>query len=216
MLIANKTTAKISINKKFNPGFMILSPLIAYFKISAPYVKGRQYDKGLINLGKFGRGINKPHKKIMGNLKKLEKVWASKTSLTETAINKPKKVEVIEIKKILTIAGSQLISERSVKSTAKNRGTRALKTPKIMAPLVLANIKVFKSIGANKSRLKEACFFSKVIVTASIEVVPKRIDKDIKPGKKPGISTGASVLKKNIKVQEIGKSSPQLILGGFK
>lgn len=57
MLIANKITVKISINKKFNPGLMILAPLMAYFKISVPYVKGRQYDKGLINLGKFCRGL---------------------------------------------------------------------------------------------------------------------------------------------------------------
>jgi hypothetical protein len=33
----------------------------------------------------------------MGNRKKLEKVWASKTSLTATAMNSPKKVEATAI-----------------------------------------------------------------------------------------------------------------------
>jgi hypothetical protein len=39
----------------------------------------------------------------MGKRKKLEKVWASKTSLTETAMNSPKKVEVTARRKILIL-----------------------------------------------------------------------------------------------------------------
>lgn len=41
-------------------------------------------------------GINSPHKNNIGNLKKLEKVWASNTSLTDMAINKPSKAEVTQ------------------------------------------------------------------------------------------------------------------------
>jgi len=38
-------------------------------------------------------GKNTPQRKIMGKRKKLEKVWASKTSLTAAAIKRPRKVE---------------------------------------------------------------------------------------------------------------------------
>jgi hypothetical protein len=43
-------------------------------------------------------GKNNPQRKIMGNRKKLENVWASKTSLTEVAMNNPIKVEAMEIR----------------------------------------------------------------------------------------------------------------------
>jgi hypothetical protein len=152
----------------------------------------------------------------MGNLKKLEKVWASKTSLAETEINKPRNAEVTEIKKIPGKAGNQLIPDISVKTTAMSSGKSALKIPKITAPPVLANIKVFKEMGASKRRSKEACFFSKVMVTASMEVVPKSIDRETSPGRKSGISTEPPDLRKNIRVQEKGNIIPQLILGGFR
>src|SRR5690554_1122502 len=160
--------------------------------------------------------MKRPQRKIIGKRKKLENVWASKTSFTETAINRPIKVEVIEINKILIRAGNQLIPETSVKKTASNRGTRALKIPNTIAPAVLANIRIFKSIGAKSRRSKEACFFSKVIVTASMEVVPKRIDKETKPGRTSRILSGSPLLRKNIRAQATGNTKPQLILGGFK
>ena len=44
-------------------------------------------------------GKNKPHKKTIGKRRKLEKVCASKTSLTETATNRPRNVELTAMKK---------------------------------------------------------------------------------------------------------------------
>jgi len=119
----------------------------------------------------------------MGNLKKLENVCASKTSLTETAINKPRKVEVTAISKILPKAGNQLTSDKSVMKRAKKIGTKALRTPKIMAPVVFASIRRLRSSGAKRSLSKERLFLSKVIVTASMDVVPKRMDMDTTPAK---------------------------------
>jgi len=48
-------------------------------------------------------GKNNPHRNIMGNLKKLENVCASKTSLTEVAINSPMNVDAIEMRTIEAI-----------------------------------------------------------------------------------------------------------------
>lgn len=113
----------------------------------------------------------------------MEKVCASKTSFTDTAIKRPKRVEVTEIKKTAPMTGSQLILDRWVRKDANKTGTNALNRPKRMAPLVLASIKKFRSRGANRSLSKERLLLSKVMVTASTEVVPKRIDRPITPGR---------------------------------
>ena len=89
-------------------------------------------------------------------------------------------------------------------------------TPKIIAPVVLANIKRFKLMGASSKRSKERLLRSKVMVTASIEVVPKRTERAMTPGKILLISTALSERTKNINVQEMGKMIPQLILGGLR
>jgi hypothetical protein len=48
-------------------------------------------------------------RKSIGKQKKFEKVWASKTWLTETAINSPRKVEVMATSTSLPRIMSQLI-----------------------------------------------------------------------------------------------------------
>src|SRR5690554_4954882 len=161
-------------------------------------------------------GINKPQRKIMGNRKKLEKVCASKTSLTETAINKPRKVEITAIGRTPVSVNIQLIPERSVKKEAKRTGTKALTIPKMMAPVVLASINRLRLIGASKSRSKDRFLLSKVMVTASIEVVPNSMDKAMTPGRISRISTSPADRIKNIRVHETGKIMPQLMLGGFR
>jgi hypothetical protein len=50
-------------------------------------------------------GKKSPHGKIIGKRKKLEKVWASKISLTETAIKSPRRVNMMPIKMMAGIAG---------------------------------------------------------------------------------------------------------------
>lgn len=160
--------------------------------------------------------MNRPHKKTMGNLKKFEKVWASKTSLTDTAIKSPRNVEVMAIKTILKIRGNQLIPGNPTQNKAKMIGTKAFKIPKATAPLVLAIIKRLRSMGARSNLSKDLPFFSKVIVTASIDVVPKSIDIAIMPGKIERISTSVCDRRKNISIQAKGKIMPQLIFGGLR
>ena len=53
---------------------------------------------GLNNAGNLSMGINNPQRNIIGKRTKLEKVCASNTSLTDTEINRPRKVEVTAIK----------------------------------------------------------------------------------------------------------------------
>jgi len=161
-------------------------------------------------------GINSPQRNIMGKRTKLEKVWASNTSLTDTEIKRPKKVEVTAIKTILRMVVSQLTPERSTIKEAMMAGTMAFKIPKMIAPVVLASINRFRLIGASNNLSKERLLRSKVMVTASMEVVPNRTAKDMTPGRILLISIALSDRTKNISVQAKGKIRPQLILGGFK
>ena len=118
----------------------------------------------------------------MGNRKKLEKVWASKTSLTETAMNRPRNVDVAAMRTTAGKAALQAALDKSVKKAAKMTGTKALATPKRIAPEVLASIKSSRGMGASSSLSKDRPFFSKVTVTASMEVVPKRMETATTPG----------------------------------
>ena len=152
----------------------------------------------------------------MGNRKKLEKVWASKTSLTDTAMNSPKNVEDMAISIIAGTKAIQMVPERSVKKTAIIIGTNALTEPNRMAPEVLASISRFSEIGANSNLSKERLLFSKVTVTASMEVVPKRTEIATTPGRILGIlSNPVPDLMKNILVHANGNIKPQLMLGGL-
>jgi len=191
------------------------APFMENLRRSVPYVSGRIYEIGFNNKGKLSIGINKPQRNTIGKRKKLKKVWASNTSLTEIAMNKPKKVEVIEISTIPKIADNQSIPDISATNEANNIGTKALTIPNTIAPVVLASIRRLRLMGASNSLSKERLFLSKVIVTASIEVVPNRTDKAITPGKIPLIFKVLSDRMKNIRVQARGKIMPQLILGGL-
>jgi hypothetical protein len=54
--------------------------------------------------------------------------------------------------------------------------------PKRIAPVVLEIIRRLRLIGASRSLSKDRFFLSKVMVTASIDVVPNNIEIDITPG----------------------------------
>jgi hypothetical protein len=71
-------------------------------------------------------------------------------------------------------------------------------------------------MGASNNLSKDRFFLSKVMVTASIEVVPNKTDKAMTPGRIPLMSTAPPERIKNISVHETGKTIPQLMLGGFK
>ena len=160
-------------------------------------------------------GTNKPHRKPW-KAKKLEKVWASKTSLTVTAIKRPKNVEVTARKKTLAKTINQFIPAKFIRNEANTTGMKAFRRPKRIAPEVLASIKIFKSMGARSKRSKERLLLSKVMVTANIEVVPNKMDMAMTPGKMLRISTGDWERTKNIRVQARGNIIPQLMLGGFR
>jgi len=89
--------------------------------------------------------------------------------------------------------------------------------PKRMAPKAFANIISSSGIGDKRILSRVLLFFSKVMVTESMEVVPKSMDKLITPGRMDKRSvTVVPVLMKNMPVHAKGKIIPQLILGGFK
>ena len=216
VLIMNNPRLKASNTKKLIQGGIIPASLIEDLRMSAPYVNGRIYDNGLINAGRLLIGINSPQRNIIGNRKKFEKVCASKTSLTDTAINRPRKVDVTAIKNTPKIIDSQFIPERSTTNEAKRTGINALMIPKRIAPVVFANISKFRLTGASKRRSNERLFLSKVIVTESMEVVPNKMDSAITPGSMPLMSTALSDLTKNMSVHDNGKIMPQLMFGGFR
>src|SRR4030042_3310311 len=104
--------------------------------MSTPYVTGNMYESGRRNTGSDMIGKKSPHKNISGNLKKLEKVWASKISLTETAMKSPRKVDTIPMRIMAGITKDHAIPDRSARNAAITTGTKALTTPKSIAPEV--------------------------------------------------------------------------------
>ena len=125
-------------------------------------------------------------------------------------------MEVTAIRKTPPNTISQLMPDRSVMNRAKITGTNPLKMPKTMAPVVLASIRRLRSIGAIRSLSKDRLFLSKVMVTESMEVVPKSTDRHMTPGRRPRISSDVPDFRKNISVQATGKIIPQLMFGGFR
>lgn len=119
-----------------------------------------------------------------------------------------------------TIAGMATLQEtpeRSAKKAARMMGTKAFATPNRIAPVVFASMSSSRGIGARSSLSKEWLFFSNVTVTASMEVVPKRIEIAATPGSSDSTSAKLSPdLMKNIPVQAKGKINPQLMFGGLR
>lgn len=162
-------------------------------------------------------GKKRPQRKIIGKRKKLENVWASKTSLTDTATKRPRNVETIAIISTAGNAAAQATCERSARNKARITGTKAFAIPNKIAPAVLANIRSPTGIGASSKRSKERPFFSNVTVTASKEVVPNRMEIAITPGSSERtLSSPRPDLMKNIPVHAIGKINPQLTFGGLR
>lgn len=119
-------------------------------------------------------GRYRPQRKTTGNRTKLENVYAAQTSLTDTAINSPRKAAVLAIRTTTGSSVPQLIADRSVMKPASSTGTNALMTPNRIAPDVFASISSSSSIGASNSRSNERPFFSKVTVTASTDIMRRR------------------------------------------
>lgn len=168
-------------------------------------------------MGKDMIGKNNPQRKIIGKRKKFENVCASKTSLTETAMKRPKKVDTIAVRIIAGITRAQAIPERSARKAAIITGTKALTIPKKIAPEVLASIRSSSDIGARSNLSKERLRLSNVIVTDNMEVVPKRMEIVMTPGKRDRtLSSPLPDLMKNMPVQARGNIMPQETLGGLR
>lgn len=211
--------AKTSNIRTHNTGGSVPTPRIAPPSKSVPYVKGKRYEIGRRKTGRLLTGRNNPHRNSMGNRKKLENVCASNTSFAETAINRPRSVEVTAIKKTASSTTPQLITARSIKKDANITGTKALNRPNNIAPESFAATIVLREIGASRSRSKERPFLSKVMVTASIEVVPNSTLMAIRPGSNARISDRfipPDDLINCISVQDSGNMIPQLMFGGFR
>lgn len=189
---------------------------IEYLKISTPYVTGKIYDKGRIYKGNAVIGINKPQRKTIGNLKKFEKVCASKTSFADTAIKIPSKVDTIDNIIIPLNNKSQFNTEALKYNTDIKIGIKLFKIPNKIAPDIFAKTSRLMHIGASNNLSNERALLSNVMVTESIEVVPNRIDIATIPGNTSLISKADFDFIKSINIHAKGKIMPQLIFGGFK
>jgi len=170
-----------------------------------------------MNIGSDKIGKNNPHRNIIGKRKKLEKVWASNTSLADTEIKSPRKVDTIPINMIAGTTKDHTIPDMSARNAAITIGINALTIPKRIAPEVLAIISNSREIGAKISLSNDRLRLSKVRVTDSSEVVPNSIEIVTTPGKSSStLSSPSPDLIKNIPVQASGKIMPQLTLGGLR
>ena len=102
-------------------------------------------------------------------------------------MKRPRNVETIAIKPMAGIIMAQEIPERSVRIRARIIGIKALTEPNIIAPVVLESMRSFREIGARSKRSNDRFFFSNVIITESMEVVPNNTEIAITPGSSSGI-----------------------------
>jgi len=170
-----------------------------------------------MNTGSDNIGKNSPHRNIIGNRKKFEKVCASNTSLTETDIKSPRKVDTILMRIMAGTTKAQAIPDRSARNAAIAIGTNALTIPKRIAPEVLASISNSREIGARSNLSNDRLRLSKVMVTDNNEVVPNSMAIVTTPGRSSStLSNPLPDLIKNIPVQASGNIMPQLMLGGLR
>jgi dephospho-CoA kinase len=134
----------------------------------------------------------------------------------DTAITKPSSADVTAISTTPITAAVQFTPLRFMKKAAKMTGTKALNIPNKTAPKILAKTSTPILSGAISRRSNERPFLSKVIVTASIEVVPNKTLMAIKPGSSSSTPVPPPERINCISVQDRGKTIPQLIFGGFK
>jgi hypothetical protein len=123
---------------------------------------------------------------------------------------------MIDKSTIPTVSIVQLTTIALKYKTENKTGTMLLKMPNNIAPAIFAIISNLILIGANNNRSNDLDFLSNVIVTESIDVVPKRIDIPTIPGKTSSMLKVVLVLINIINIQAKGKIIPQLIFGGFR
>src|SRR4030043_1520322 len=127
-------------------------------------------------------GKKTPQRKNMGKRKKLERVIASKTSLTPTEINMPKKAKAKQemIREANREKGYD--TRRPKTKTIKTSAISAMTNPKAATPNPLPNRIVLRWMGAMSKRSRASIRFSKLITMAAMEVVEKSIVMPTRPG----------------------------------
>lgn len=131
-------------------------------------------------------------------------------------MNKASSVDMIDRKIIPANRTGQFATGALKKSVDTSTGAMLLKTPKRIAPVILAKTSSSILNGAIISLSNDRDFLSKVIVTESMDVVPNKIDIATIPGNISLISNAIPVLTNIMSIQAKGKMIPQLIFGGFK
>ena len=109
------------------------------FRASTEYVNGRRYETYLSGRGMDCTGMNTPLRNNIGNLKKFDKVWASKTSFTDTATRAPRAESVNKVKQSAVEKSSRLVTRILKKITARAVITMDIIPPKMAPPRTLAN-----------------------------------------------------------------------------
>jgi len=144
----------------------------------------------------------------------LDNVWASKTSLTELAINTPSaensKAErnrtVIRLRGFATTVSRKKIEKRTIKPP--------FIIPNTAPPRIFPRMIPSKEIGARRRRSNDPIRFSNVRTIAHIEVVPNRTDIPTNPGTISRMPEGFLIEK--ARTRAAGNMIPQLIFGGLK
>jgi hypothetical protein len=135
-------------------------------------------------------GINTPLKKIIGNLKRFARVWASKTSFTATETKAPR------LEKTNAEIMRDGIRKKRLKRGKEKKKSETMSmadettNPKNAPPNIFPARTPSRETGAKSKRSKEPNLRSKVMTTASMEVEPKRIVIPRSPGIKSIIPFG--------------------------
>jgi len=117
----------------------------------------------------------------MGNRKKLDRVMASKTSLTPTEIRIPRRAKARPEKMKVRIKAQKCFTLSPMSGIRMSVMKIATPNPNEVLPRVLPKRMVLKLNGAKRSLSRAPILFSKVITMAAMEVHEKRRVKPINP-----------------------------------
>ena len=144
----------------------------------------------------------------------MDRVWASKTSLTDTATRDPKAESVNTVRRSDTANKEGCLIGTPKSPIEIIVIMDDIIKPKMEPPNTLLKRILFNEIGASSNRSSAPILFSKVMTIASMDVVPKRAAIATSPGAKSDRPEGFRNVKAKAKTR--GNSIPQLILGGLK
>jgi len=157
--------------------------LIDIFRASTEYVRGSRRVMDRSHVGIASVEMKAPDRKVMGNLKKLDIIWASGTHLAEEEARTPRAEKVNDESAMAMKTSGGLAMDAPEKSMYGAMNVAAITGPKNDPASTFPRTRVVSEIGAAINLSKVPDCFSSTTATASIDIVPNKMTREVKPEK---------------------------------